>query len=161
MIEWLLQPWPWWLSGILIGLMVPGLYILSGKAFGISSSLQHVGAMCSPNSQFSYLRDHNWRIGKWNLVRVRGIALGSFLAVNFLSAEPISFLPPAAYTLTGFIRLALGGILVGFGTRYAGGCTSGHTITGISNLNLPSLVATIFFFIGGLIVTWGLGSLGF
>ena len=154
MMEWLLQPWPWWLSGILIGLMVPGLYILSGKAFGISASLQHLSAMCAPNSKFSYLRNHNWRLGTWNLVMVSGIALGSFLAVNFLSAEPVAFLPPAAYTLTGSLRLAFGGVLVGFGTRYAGGCTSGHTIMGMSALNWPSLVATIFFFVGGLISTW-------
>ena len=161
MMEWLLQPWPWWLSGILIGLMVPGLYILSGKAFGISTSLQHLGAMCSPNSKFGYLSDHNWRGGLWNLVMVAGVALGSFVAVNFLSSEPVNFLPPAAYTLTGFMRLALGGVMVGFGTRYAGGCTSGHTITGISNLNPPSVVASIFFFVGGLLVTWGLGFLNF
>ena len=110
MMEWLLQPWPWWL---------------------------------------------------WNWVMVAGVALGSFVAVNFLSSEPVNFLPPAAYTLTGFMRLALGGVMVGFGTRYAGGCTSGHTITGISNLNLPSVVASIFFFVGGLLVTWGLGFLNF
>ena len=61
----------------------------------------------------------------------------------------------------GALKLLVGGFLIGFGTRYAGGCTSGHSITGISNFNLPSLLATICFFAGGLAVTWGLGSLIF
>ena len=161
MIEFILQPWPWWLSGILIGLTVPLLYILAGKAFGLSTSLQHVGAMCSPNSNISYLKDHNWRSGIWNLVFVGGVAVGAMVAAQWLSAEPIEFLPASYYSLGGAARLLVGGVLVGFGTRYAGGCTSGHAITGLSNLNWPSLVATIFFFAGGLIVTWGFGSLLF
>ena len=156
-MEWLLQPWPWWLSGILIGLTVPLLYILSGQAFGISSSLRHMGAMCSPNSNFDYLKTHNWRRHTWNLVFIAGIALGSFIAVNYFSSEPIDFLPASFYSVGGAVRLLLGGVLVGFGTRYAGGCTSGHAITGISNLNVPSVIATVFFFVGGLIVTWGFG----
>lgn len=161
MIEFLLQPWPWWLSGIMIGLTVPLLYILAGKAFGISTSLQHIGAACTPNTSFDYLRNHNWRDGIWNLVFIGGIAVGSFFAVNFFSSEPIEFLPDSYYSWGGALRLLGGGVLVGFGTRYAGGCTSGHAITGISNLNWPSMVATAFFFVGGLIVTWGLGALIF
>jgi len=47
-----------------------------------------------------------------------------------------------------------GGILIGFGTRWAGGCTSGHAISGLSNLQLPSLIAVIGFFIGGIIMTY-------
>lgn len=160
-MEWLLQPWPWWLSGILIGLTVPLLYILSGQAFGISSSLRHMGAMCSPNSKLDYLNRHNWRDQAWNLVFIGGIVFGSFIAVNYFSSEPIEFLPASFYSVGGAVRLLLGGVLVGFGTRYAGGCTSGHAITGISNLNWPSMVATAFFFVGGLIVTWGLGSVIF
>lgn len=161
MLEFLLQPWPWWLSGILIGLTVPLLYILAGKAFGLSTSLQHVGAMCSPNTNIAYLKDHNWRDGIWNLVLVAGVVVGAFVASQWLSAEPVSFLPASYYSLGGAMRLLGGGVLVGFGTRYAGGCTSGHAITGLSNLNWPSLVATVFFFVGGLIVTWGFGSLLF
>lgn len=160
-MEWLLQPWPWWLSGILIGLTVPLLYYFAGKAFGISTSFQHLGAICTPRSRASYLRDHDWRGGLWNLVFVGGIIAGGFIAARFLSSAPVELLPDSYYTLGGAVRLALGGILVGFGTRYAGGCTSGHSITGISNLNWPSLVATIFFFVGGLLVTWGLGSIIF
>ncbi len=75
--------------------------------------------------------------------------------------HPIEFLPESYHSVGGAIRLFIGGVLIGFGTRYAGGCTSGHAITGIANLNWPSLVATIFFFVGGLAVTWGLGSLIF
>lgn len=160
-MAWLLQPWPWWLSGILIGLMVPALYIVSGKAFGISTSLKHIGAMCTPRTNFPYLSEHNWRSGIWNIVFVIGIVVGSFIAANLLSADPIAFLPESYFSLSGIVRLLIGGVLVGFGTRYANGCTSGHSITGIANLNWPSVVATFFFFVGGLIVTWGLGWLIF
>ena len=90
-----------------------------------------------------------------------GIALGGAIGARLLSAEPVEFLPEAYGNPGGAARLLIGGLLVGFGTRYAGGCTSGHSITGISNLNGPSLVATICFFAGGLAVSWGLGSLIF
>ncbi len=155
------QPWPWWLSGVLIGLTVPLLYILSGKAFGISTSLQQIGAMCSPHSRLAYLKNYDRRAGLWTLVFVIGIAAGGFVATHFLSAGGIEFLPATFAGPSGILKLLVGGFLIGFGTRYAGGCTSGHAITGISNLNWPSLVATIFFFVGGLAVTWGLGSLIF
>ncbi len=161
MLEFILQPWPWWLSGILIGLTVPLLYIVAGKAFGLSASLQHVGAMCAPNSNIAYLKDHNWRGGIWNLVFVGGVVVGAMVATQWLSAEPLELLPASSYSIGGALRLLIGGVFVGFGTRYAGGCTSGHSITGLSNLNWPSLVATVFFFVGGLAVTWGLGSLIF
>ena len=59
----------------------------------------------------------------------------------------------AITSLKGLILLIIGGLLVGFGTRYAGGCTSGHAITGLSSLQKPSLIAVIGFFIGGLIMT--------
>jgi uncharacterized protein len=160
MIEWLMQPLPWWLSGILIGLTVPLLFWLSGQAFGISSSLEHIGAACTPESlKPAYLKERVPQSYLWNLVFVAGITLGGAVAANFLSSAPIQFLPDTYHSTEGMIRLAIGGVLVGFGTRYAGGCTSGHAITGISNLNVPSMIATAFFFVGGLIVTWGLGSL--
>jgi uncharacterized membrane protein YedE/YeeE len=155
---WIMQPWPWWFSGILIGLTVPLLFVSSGQAFGISTSFQQLGAMCTPHSKASYLRDYDWRSGLWTLVFVAGITLGGFIGAHLLSEAPMEFLPASYYSLGGALRLAIGGFLVGFGTRYAGGCTSGHSITGISNLNWPSLVATIFFFVGGLGITWGLGE---
>ena len=154
----IMQPWHWLPSGILIGLTVPLLYLLAGKAFGISTSFQQIGAMCSPNSKLSYFGNYDWRKGMWTLVFVTGIAIGGFVATQFLSAEPVEFLPQRFQNGVGALRLFIGGILIGFGARYAGGCTSGHAITGISQLNWPSLVATIFFFVGGLAVTWGLGQ---
>jgi uncharacterized membrane protein YedE/YeeE len=93
------------------------------------------------------------------MVFVLGIGLGGFVGNRLLSAQPLEFLPPAFHSLGGAVRLLIGGFLVGFGARYAGGCTSGHSITGISNLNWPSLLATICFFIGGIAATWGLGAL--
>lgn len=158
MTEFILQPWPWWFSGIVIGLVVPALYILAGKGFGISTSLQQIGSMCTVGKGPDYLSEYNWRAGMWTLVFAIGIALGGFIAVNFLTAEPNQFLPESYHSLGGAARLLIGGFLIGFGTRYAGGCTSGHAINGIANLNWPSLVATIFFFVGGLAVTWGLSS---
>ena len=160
-MDFIMQPWPWWFSGILIGLTVPLLYFLTGKGFGISTSFQQIGAMCSPNSRLSYFRDFDRRAGMWTLFFVIGIAAGGFIGNFLLSSEPVEFLPESYLNVGGAIRLLIGGVLIGFGTRYAGGCTSGHAITGISNLNWPSLVATIFFFVGGLTVTWGLGSIIF
>lgn len=157
-MNWVMQPWPWWISGILIGLTVPLLYILAGKTFGISTSLQEAGAMCAPNSKLEYLSKFDRKANFWTLVFVAGIAIGSFIATRFLSASPQELLPESFDTLGGAVKLLVGGFLIGLGTRYAGGCTSGHSITGISNLNWPSLVATIFFFVGGLAVTWGLGQ---
>lgn len=160
-MDWLLQPWPWWLSGILIGLTVPLLYILTGKPFGISTSLQQAGAMCIPNSKLEYLSKHDRKGNLWTIVFAIGIGIGAFFATRFLSDESVVFLPNSFKSLGGGIKLLIGGFLIGFGTRYAGGCTSGHSITGIANLNWPSLVATIFFFVGGLGVTWGLGQIIF
>ena len=157
-MDWIMQPWPWWFSGICIGLTVPMLYILAGKAFGISTSLQQMGAMCSPGSKLDYFANYDRRTGFWTLIFVVGIAIGGLIATRVLSQEPMDLLPDRFAGLSGAARFLGGGFLVGFGTRYAGGCTSGHSITGIANLNWPSLVATIFFFVGGLGVTWGLGS---
>jgi uncharacterized membrane protein YedE/YeeE len=160
-MDWLFQPWPWYVSGVLIGLTVPLLFLLAGQAFGISTSFQQIGAMCAPRSRLPYLRDHDRRAGIWTLVFVVGIVIGSAIASFLMSSQPVEFLPDAYRSAGGAVRLIAGGFLIGFGTRYAGGCTSGHAITGISNLNWPSLVATICFFIGGLAVTWGLGELLF
>ena len=161
-MEWILQPWPWWFSGILIGLTVPALYILSGKALGMSTSFQHLDAMCTPNTNISYFKNYNWRTNGWRIVIVIGVALGGIIATQFLSVEPTTpFFPDFYHTTGGAIGLIIGGGFVGFGARYAGGCTSGHTITGLANLNLPSLLATIGFFAGGLFFTWTIGNLIF
>jgi len=156
-MNFIMEPWPWWLSGILIGLTVPLLYLLADKGFGISTSLQQMGAMCVPNSKLGYFRNYDRKGGMWTIVFVLGIGFGSFLATRFLTSAPIEFVPETFYGWPGAIRTLIGGFLIGFGARYAGGCTSGHAITGISNFNWPSLLATVCFFAGGLTVTWGLG----
>ena len=161
MIDFLLQPWPWWFSGPLIGLTVPLLYLLAGKGFGISTSFQQIGALCSPRSKLDYLKNYDRRKGTWTLVFAFGIVIGGFIGSHWLSAESIEFLPAEFFSVWGAAKLFIGGTLIGFGARYAGGCTSGHAITGIVNWNFPSVVATIFFFVGGLGVTWGLGYILF
>ena len=176
MLQLIKQPWAWYIAGPLIGLMVPLLLILGNKKFGISSSLRHICAVCFPGSIpfFKY----NWKKEVWNLVFAAGIIAGAVLTVTFLSDhQPVQVnaklvqelsgygvtnyndLAPAdlfnwnnLLTAKGFLLIVVGGFLVGFGTRYAGGCTSGHSIMGISNLQLPSLIATICFMIGGFIM---------
>ncbi len=158
-MEWIFEPWPWYIAGPLIGLTVPLLLLLANKQLGISSSFRHIGAICTPRAKFPYLRNYSWRERGWNLIFVAGIVIGAFIASRFLSAAPVAMLPEGAETASGLIKLAIGGVLVGFGTRYADGCTSGHTIMGISMLNPASIVATVFFFVGGLITTYALGFL--
>ena len=151
-MDWLLQPWPWYVSGPLIGLTAPALLLLSGKTFGISSSFRHLGSICSPNTRIAYLRDNDWRRESWNLLFVVGILIGAALGMYWLSSARFPLLPEHYHDLSGMGKLLVGGILVGFGTRYADGCTSGHSITGMSNLKWPSLVATVSFFVGGLLL---------
>jgi len=173
--EWIKQPWPWYIAGPLIGLTVPLLLIMGNKSFGVSSSLRHICAACIP-ANIPFFK-YNWRKEAWNLFFVAGILLGAVIATNWLSSgEPIAVNPklvndlhqynihnyssivpvdlfnwPSLFTVRGFILMIGGGFLVGFGTRYAGGCTSGHAIMGLSNLQWPSLVATCCFMIGGFI----------
>lgn len=176
MIEFLKQPWPWYIAGPLIGLTVPALLILGNKSFGISSSLRHICAACVP-ANIPFFK-YDWKKEAWNLFFVLGIFLGGAIAANLLSnPNPIEVNPklaaelagygidnydnlipqdimnwPALLSLKGFLLMVIGGFLVGFGTRYAGGCTSGHAIMGLSNLQWPSLVATICFMAGGFIM---------
>lgn len=176
MIEFLKQPWAWYVAGPLIGLTVPALLIIGNKSFGISSSLRHVCASCMP-ANIPFFK-YDWKKEVWNLFFVFGIFLGGAIAINLLSnANPVEVNSKLAtelagygitnfnnlvpqdiinwqslFTLKGFLMMIVGGFLVGFGTRYAGGCTSGHAIMGLSNLQLPSLIATISFMIGGFIM---------
>lgn len=176
MQEFLSKPWSWYVSGPLIGLTVPVLLLLGNKTFGVSSSLRHICAACIP-SNISYFQ-YNWRKEVWNLFFVAGIIAGGFLVMLLLkNPEPVQVNPKLVYelqqygihnynelvpveifrwsailSLKGFIMMVIGGFLVGFGTRYAGGCTSGHAIMGLSNLQWPSLVATISFMAGGFLV---------
>jgi len=173
MLEIIRQPWHWSIAGILIGLTVPTLLLIGNKKFGVSSSLRHLCAMCVPaNIPFF---QYEWKKEIWNLFFVGGMLIGALIASKFLhnpsnivvaestktvlyqyGITDFSKLMPTQifnvaniFTLKGFAFFVFGGFLVGFGTRYAGGCTSGHSIMGLSTLQWPSLVATICFMIGG------------
>jgi len=159
----LLQPWPWYVSGPLIGLTVPLLLLFGGRNLGVSSSFRHICAALLPKSPLAELRSYDWRKEIWSLLFVAGMAAGAFLATRFLSSHPGPVLPPSIHTVTGALRLLGGGVLIGFGTRWASGCTSGHSIMGLSNLQLASLAATLSFFAGGLtaaLIHWLLGMGG-
>lgn len=173
--------WPWYVAGPVIGLFVPALLILGNRVFGVSSNLRHLCSAILPGKP-AYFR-YDWkRAGLWNLLFAAGILAGGFiasygashwagsqnvaiseqtrLALSGLGIHDFSGLAPrevftwsALLTLKGFVSVVLGGFLVGFGAAYAGGCTSGHAISGLADLQLPSLIAVVGFFAGGLIAT--------
>lgn len=175
-LEFIKQPWPWYIAGPLIGLTVPVLLLIGNKAFGISSSLRHLCAACLP-ANISFFK-YDWKKEIWNLFFVTGIFLGGVVAINLLAnPNPIVVNPKlvselagygitnynnlipvdilnwqSLFTLKGFLMMVVGGFMIGFGTRYAGGCTSGHSIMGLSTLQWPSLVATCCFMAGGFIM---------
>lgn len=171
------QTWPWYVSGFLIGIIMLSL-IYFGKAFGMSSNLRSLCSMAGAGKYVSFF-NFDWKSQRWNLVVVLGAMLGGFVAVHFMGdpsnvtvnpktiaqlaqlgidAPNGKLMPDAIFgaqiwqSPKSILILLIGGILIGFGTRYAGGCTSGHAISGLSNLQLPSLKAVIGFFIGGLIM---------
>ena len=175
-LEMLKEPWPWYIAGPLIGLTVPVLLIIGNKSFGISSSLRHVCAACLP-ANIPFFK-YEWKKEAWNLFFVSGIFLGGVIAASLLAnPNPVDVNPKlvaelaqygitdysslipeqilnwsALFTLKGFLMMVVGGFMIGFGTRYAGGCTSGHAIMGLSTLQWPSLVATCCFMLGGFIM---------
>jgi len=178
MIDTITQTWSWWFSGTLIaGIMFFLLFF--GQSFGFSSNLRTICAASGLGKKVKFF-DFNWRSQIWNLVFLVGAIAGGFIAKEFLSidepvqisqatisdlselgfAAPTSLQPEelfslkSAFSLKGFLILALGGLMVGFGSRYAGGCTSGHAISGLSDLQVPSLIAVAGFFAGGLIMTF-------
>lgn len=152
-MEKIFETWPWYVAGPLIGLFVPLLLIVGNKLFGISSSFEHLCTIIIPKNRKDVI-GFNFEKNKWKLYFVIGIAIGAFIAVNFLSETEPVFLPEKYYSVFGMVQIFFGGLLVGFGTRYADGCTSGHAITGLSLLNVGSLKSTISFFAGGLIYTF-------
>jgi uncharacterized membrane protein YedE/YeeE len=149
----LLGPWPWYISGPIIGLFVPLLLLVGNKLFGVSSSFDGFCEVIPSKILRSKINFNSNKDG-WKLYFVIGIIVGALISVSFLTSDKVRFLPLDYYTLGGIIKLFLGGLLVGFGTRYSGGCTSGHSITGISLLNRASIKATIAFFVGGLIYAY-------
>ena len=173
----LLAPWPWYVSGPLIALTM-ALLVLMGKRFGMSSNLRTLCAAAGAGKTSDFFK-FDWKSQRWNLLVALGAILGGFLAQHYLSPNDsvaISEATVAKLNALGFkdggknympetlfgsavfgnlktlALLVIGGFLVGFGARYAGGCTSGHAISGLSNLQLPSLIAVIGFFAGGLLM---------
>ena len=175
MFEIISQPWPWYIGGPIIA-MVMLLLIYFGKSFGFSSNFRTLCSVFGAGKSCSFF-DFNWKAQKWNLLFLIGAVLGGVISVLFLSENQIPAISETtilqlnefgfesagkAYSPTelfgdlsikNIIILSVGGLLVGFGTRYAGGCTSGHAISGLSDLQIPSLIAVIGFFIGGVIMT--------
>jgi uncharacterized membrane protein YedE/YeeE len=167
-------PWPWYIAGPLIGLTVPLLLLLGNKRLGISASLKHLCAACMPSGKIAYFT-YDWKAQAWNLFFVLGLILGGFLTQIMTNLEYQVLLNDATkldlekigisnfsglfpqelfnWTPKNMVMITLGGFFVGFGARYANGCTSGHAIMGLSLLRLGSLIAVIGFFIGGLIMT--------
>lgn len=144
----------WLIYGTAIGLFVPLILIVGNKLFGLSSSLIHVCSVIIPKNFAVKLLKYDFKEHKWKFYFVIGIVIGAYAAANFFSESGIRYLPDSYYSFSGLVKLFIGGLLVGFGTRYAQGCTSGHSITGLSLLQKSSLIATISFFTGGLIYTF-------
>ena len=178
LLQTLSQPWPWYIGGPLIGLIVPLLLIAGNKSFGISSSLRHICAACIP-AKIPFSK-YDWKKEMWNLFYAGGIIVGGLIAAFWLPnpapvdihpnlvaelgtygiSQSSSLLPESIFnwtsllTFKGFVMMVVGGFFVGFGSRYGEGCTSGHAITGLSHLSLPSFITVVGFFIGGLFMTW-------
>lgn len=177
MIDMILQPWPWYIAGPLITLVML-LLLWFGQNFGMSSNFR---TMCTIGGagKVSDFFNFDWKAQSWNLTIAIGTLIGGFLASHFLTSDGSVTLSSSTQTalndlgfdnigshylperlfgiealtsFSGVLYLIVGGGLVGFGARYAGGCTSGHAISGLSNLQVPSLIAVIGFFIGGLVM---------
>ena len=167
--------WPWFVSGPLIALVM-FLLIWAGQRFGMSGNLETMCAIGGAGKFSDYFK-FDWKEKSWGLFVILGAGIGGFIASNYLTPDPsiplnpktvqsleglnflepgATYLPPEIFSVeamtsfTGLLILVIAGLLIGFGTRYAGGCTSGHAISGLSDLQMPSLIATIGFFIGGL-----------
>ena len=179
MIDFLLQPWPWYVAGPIIAVCMYLMFFF-GKKFGVSSNLETVCAMGGAGKWVDFFK-FDWKKNIWNLMFVVGLILGGFIADQWLTPEDTvalnpatvqdlyeigiqnagsSYVPDEIYgmesllSVKGFFILLIAGLLVGFGSRYAGGCTSGHGIVGLSSLSMESFIAVGGFFIGGLIMTW-------
>lgn len=178
-MEFITQPWAWYVAGPVIAFVMFLLFYF-GERFGVSSNLETFCSIGGAGKFVDYFKI-DWKENSWNLVFIVGAIAGGFIASNWLSTTEMvvlsqqttqdlseiglqqagqTYLPDeifsleTLFTVKGFIILLLAGLMVGFGARWAGGCTSGHAIVGLSNLELPSLISVIGFFIGGLVMTW-------
>ena len=178
-MDFILQPWPWFIGGPLIALSL-FLYFYFGQNFGASTNFETLCTMAGAGKFSDYFKK-DWKQRDFALMFVVGLVIGGFISAYYLVPNPAIDLNPTTvneltdlgfnnvaesyfpeeifsdevvFSLKGFLILMVSGLLIGFGTRYAGGCTSGHAITGLSSVQLPSLLAVIGFFIGGIIATW-------
>ena len=178
-MEYITQPWAWYVAGPIIAIIMFLLYYF-GERFGVSSNLETLCSIGGAGKFVDYFKI-DWRQNSWNLIFIAGALAGGFIASYWLSPSDVvalnpqtvqdlanigienagaSYLPDEIFsidnmlTFKGFFILLIAGVMVGFGARWAGGCTSGHAIVGLSNLEIPSLISVIGFFIGGLIMTW-------
>ena len=178
-LNWLREPWPWYVSGPLIGLFVPILLFLGNKQLGMTGALRALCAATVPGA-VDFFR-YDWRrTGLWNIALGLGILVGAAIAATLLNGNATPPLSPhtrdalvalglsapsgivpaelfswhALLTVRGAVCVLGGGFLVGFGSSYAGGCTSGHGVMGLANLQVPSLIALIGIFAGGLLTTF-------
>lgn len=178
LIQIIREPWPWYVAGPIIALVMFALLYFD-KTFGFSSNLRTMCSAAGAGTVSEFFR-FDWKNQKWNLAFLVGAIIGGFISFQLLmdhqevglSTDTITnlnglgfsspggeylpaeiFGPQAIQSVGGILILLVGGLLVGFGARYAGGCTSGHAISGLSNLQVPSLIAVIGFFIGGLVMT--------
>jgi uncharacterized membrane protein YedE/YeeE len=174
-MDWIFSPWPWYVSGPIIAFIM-FLLIMVGKNFGMSSNLRTMCTICGAGNKADFFK-FDWKHQRWNLTVVLGAIIGGYIGSQWLSTDIAvainpdtitdlnnlgfnsagkAYLPTELFDTSALLSfknltlLTIGGFLVGFGARYAGGCTSGHAISGLSNLQLPSLIAVIGFFIGGL-----------
>ena len=178
MFDILSHPWPWYVAGPLIGLFVPALLLLGNRQFGISSALRHLCAGVAPGRVAFF--QYDWKsVGLWNVVFLAGIFVGGLIAAQLLGTGEVAIAAETKAALTrlgihdfsglapsnifswsnlltfpGVVSIVGGGLLVGFGSAYAGGCTSGHAIFGLAALEGASLIAVIAFFAGGLLCTY-------
>ena len=165
-------PWPWYVSGPLIGLMVPLLILLGSRSFGISQNLEHICAITQPSRCRIKFFKYDWLPSTWSIIFAIGVAFGGFIGgFVFANPEPIQLSQSAnnmftqwgltlssnlnpteifSFSISNIILLIISGIFIGFGTRYASGCTSGHAITGLATFQVQSLYAVVGIFSGGL-----------
>jgi hypothetical protein len=141
----------WYIAGPLIGLIFLTITYL-GKSFGVSSIFEN---LCEIDPKIGGIKQ-SFQKNQWRYLFIIGMMIGaaiiSQIDPNLHPLFPAIINWSSLDQWQNWLILAGGGFLVGFGSRYAGGCTSGHAITGLSSLQIPSLVAVIGFFIGGLFI---------
>ncbi len=152
-----LTPWHWGASGAVIAFVTLTLLFVGKRRLGISSGFEDVCSLVLSAPYFQRERTLHGR--QWRLPFLVGLLLGGFLSASLGGGWAPTWQLGMLDTALGLSPMAklvwmfVGGLFVGFGTRLANGCTSGHGIFGLSNFEVPSLVATVCFMGSGLVVT--------